>query len=59
MKQYILAIDEGTTGTTALVVDKSGNVQGRGYAEINQHYPQPGWVEQDPEDIWVKTLQAM
>ena len=59
MKQFILAIDQGTTGTTALVVDKSGNVQGRGYAEINQHYPQPGWVEQDPEDIWVKTLQAM
>ena len=59
MKQYILSIDQGTTGTTALVVDKRGNVCGRGYAEINQYYPQPGWVEQDPEDIWLKTLQAI
>lgn len=59
MKQYILALDQGTTGTTALVVDRRGNVCGRGYAEINQCYPQPGWVEQDPEDIWQKTLQAM
>ena len=59
MKQYILSIDQGTTGTTALVVDRRGNVRGRGYAEINQYYPQPGWVEQDPEDIWLKTLQAI
>jgi len=59
MKQYILSVDQGTTGTTALVVDRRGNVCGRGYAEINQYYPQPGWVEQDPEDIWLKTLQAI
>jgi glycerol kinase len=59
MKQYILSIDQGTTGTTALVIDRQGNVCGRGYARIEQHYPQPGWVEQDPADIWRKTLQAM
>jgi len=59
MKQYILSIDQGTTGTTALVVDQQGNVCGRGYARIDQHFPQPGWVEQDPADIWRKTLQAM
>jgi len=59
MKQYILAIDQGTSGTTALVVDRNGNVCGRGYARIDQHYPQPGWVEQDPNDIWLKTLQAV
>ena len=59
MNQYILAIDQGTTGTTALVVDRQGNVCGRGYARIDQHYPQPGWVEQDPADIWRKTLQAI
>ena len=59
MKQYILSIDQGTTGTTALVVDRQGNVCGRGYARIDQHYPQPGWVEQDPADIWRKTLQAI
>jgi glycerol kinase len=59
MRQYILSIDQGTSGTTALVVDRHGNVCGRGYARIDQHYPQPGWVEQDPADIWRKTLQAI
>ncbi len=59
MKQFILALDQGTTGTTAIVIDHLGNVCGRGYAEIQQHYPHPGWVEQDPSDIWRKTLQAM
>jgi len=59
MKQYILSIDQGTTGTTAFVVDRQGNVCGRGYARIDQHYPQPGWVEQDPADIWRKTLHAI
>ncbi len=59
MKQYILSIDQGTSGTTALVVDRQGNVCGRGYARIDQHYPQPGWVEQDPADIWRKTQQAI
>jgi len=59
MKQYILSVDQGTTGTTALLVDRKGKVQGRGYAQINQYYPKPGWVEQDPADIWQKTLQAI
>jgi glycerol kinase len=59
MKQYILSIDQGTTGTTALLVDRDGQVQGRGYTQIDQYYPQPGWVEQDPADIWQKTLQAI
>ena len=59
MKKYILSIDQGTTGTTALLVDHDGAVAGRGYSEIEQYYPQPGWVEQDPADIWHKTLQAV
>src|SRR4030042_4144052 len=58
-EQYILSGDQGTSGTTALVVDRRGNGCGRGYAEITQCYPQPGWVEQDAEDIWQKTLQAI
>jgi glycerol kinase len=58
-KQYILSIDQGTTGTTALLIDHDGCVKGRGYAEIDQYYPQPGWVEQDPADIWLKTLSAI
>ncbi len=48
----ILAVDQGTTGTTALVVDDRGRVQGRGYAPVTQHYPRPGWVEHDLDQIW-------
>jgi glycerol kinase len=48
----VLAIDQGTTGTTALVLDDEARVVGRGYAELAQHYPRPGWVEHDPMDIW-------
>ncbi len=48
----ILAIDQGTTGTTCLVVDEELRAVGRGYREIWQSFPQPGWVEHDPEEIW-------
>ncbi len=54
----VLALDQGTTGSTALVVDAGGRVLGRGYRELPQHFPQPGWVEHDPEDIWQTTLTA-
>ena len=54
----VLALDQGTTGSTALVVDEGGRVLGRGYREITQHYPQPGWVEHDPDEIWSATLAA-
>src|SRR3989475_8689749 len=49
---FVLALDQGTTGSTALVVDPEGGVRARGYAEVPQHYPRPGWVEHDPEEIW-------
>jgi glycerol kinase len=49
---YILAIDQGTTGTKVLVVDHDANIRARAYSEFAQHYPQPGWVEHDPEEIW-------
>ena len=52
----ILAIDQGTTGTTGLVVDEAGSVLGRGYREIEQHYPHAGWVEHDPDEIWQSVL---
>src|SRR5438094_8656187 len=48
----ILAIDQGTTGTTCLVVDDELRVLGRGYRELAQHFPRPGWVEHDPLEIW-------
>jgi glycerol kinase len=48
----ILAIDQGTTGTTCLVVDDELRPVGRGYRELEQHFPEPGWVEHDPDEIW-------
>ena len=48
---YILAIDQGTTGTTALLLDRSGTVLGRASREIAQLYPEPGWVEHSPQEI--------
>jgi glycerol kinase len=54
----VLAIDAGTTGVTALIVTADGSVAGRGYAEFSQYFPQPGWVEQMPEEIWQATLSA-
>ena len=52
MPQLILAVDQGTTGTTVFVVDARGRIRGRAYAEIRQFYPKPGWVEHDPEEIY-------
>ena len=54
----ILAIDQGTTGTACLVVDGELRVRGRGYREFPQHYPQPAWVEHDPEELWTSVLGA-
>jgi glycerol kinase len=54
----ILAIDQGTTGTTCLVVDDELNIVRRGYAELPQHFPRPGWVEHNPEEIWQSVLAA-
>jgi glycerol kinase len=51
----ILAIDQGTTGSTCLVFNEEGRVAGRGYAEFNQHFPEPGRVEHDANEIWEVT----
>ena len=53
----MLALDQGTTGSTVLAVGGDGAVRGRGYREIQQHFPRPGWVEHDPEEIW-SSVQA-
>jgi glycerol kinase len=55
----ILALDQGTTGSTALVIHQDGTVLGRGYREFTQFYPQPGWVEHDPEEIFRVSVDAM
>ena len=54
----VLAIDQGTTGTTCMVFAQDGEVLGRGYREFTQYFPQPGWVEHDAEEIWQRTLDA-
>jgi glycerol kinase len=51
----ILAIDQGTTGTTCLVFDREGQIVGRAYSEFEQHFPRPGWVEHDASEIWKVT----
>jgi len=52
MADTVLAIDQGTTGTTVFVLDQSGRIRGRAYGEIRQYYPRAGWVEHDPEEIY-------
>jgi glycerol kinase len=54
-----MAIDQGTTGTRVLIVDKEGQIVSSSYSEFPQIYPQPGWVEHDPEVIWDTTLMVM
>jgi glycerol kinase len=51
----ILAIDQGTTGTTCLVFDEQAELIGRAYSEFTQHFPRPGWVEHDAAEIWTVT----
>src|SRR6188474_2226456 len=50
--KHVVAIDQGTTGSTVLVLDEELRVVGRETREFRQIYPQPGWVEHDPDDIW-------
>jgi glycerol kinase len=53
----ILAIDQGTTGSTTMVIGRDGRVLGRAYSEFRQHFPRPGWVEHDASEIWEVTLR--
>lgn len=55
----ILAIDQGTTGTTVLLFNTNGEIIERAYAEFTQHYPQAGWVEHDAEEIWQSCLSLI
>ncbi|MFV3075902.1 glycerol kinase GlpK [Niveispirillum fermenti] len=58
MSDHILAIDQGTTGTTVIIFDRETRIAGRAYAEFTQHYPQPGRVEHDAAEIWRVTLDT-
>src|SRR5207247_2720430 len=56
---YLLAIDQGTTSTRALVYDAGGRAVGSAGRELTQHYPQPGWVEHDAEEIWASVADVV
>jgi glycerol kinase len=56
---YVLAIDQGTTSTRAVVYDAAGHSLGSARRELTQHYPQPGWVEHDAEEIWTSVADVV
>lgn len=58
IEKYILAIDQGTTSSRAIVFDKSGRIVSLAQTEFKQHFPQAGWVEHDPQEIWNTQLQV-
>ena len=59
MSQYVAAIDQGTTSTRFIVFDHGGNVIAVDQKEHRQIYPQPGWVEHDPLEIWLRTQEVI
>jgi glycerol kinase len=59
MNAYVLAIDQGTTSTRSIVFDAQGRSCGAAAQEITQHYPQPGWVEHDPEELWASVARTV
>lgn len=58
-KKYILSLDQGTTSSRAILFDRSGRGIGLAQKEVQQHFPSPGWVEQDAEQIWESQLQVL
>lgn len=58
-KEYVGSIDQGTTGTRFILFDKSGHVISKAYEKHEQIYPEPGWVEHDPVEIWKNTQKVM
>ena len=59
MARFLLAIDQGTTGSTALVLSEQAEILGRANREFPQHFPSPGLVEHDVEEIWTSVLEAV
>ena len=57
--KYVLAIDQGTTGTTVILFDHQSEIVGKVYQEFTQYYPKPGWVEHDALEIWAGTTQLL
>ncbi|MEO2151055.1 MAG: glycerol kinase GlpK, partial [Thermococcus sp.] len=59
MERYVLSLDEGTTSARAIIFDRESNIIGLGQYEFPQHYPKPGWVEHNPEEIWDAQFRAI
>ncbi|AEH25487.1 glycerol kinase GlpK [Pyrococcus yayanosii] len=59
MEKFVLSLDEGTTSARAIIFDRNSEILGFGQYEFPQHYPRPGWVEHDPEEIWDAQLRAI
>ncbi|MEM8535428.1 MAG: FGGY family carbohydrate kinase, partial [Chloroflexota bacterium] len=59
MQQYVLGIDQGSSGSRAMLLDSSGSIVGYGYQPVQRMYPQPGWVEQSPSAIAESVRQAI
>ncbi len=59
MQKFILAIDQGTTSSRAIVFDEARKIVGTGQKEFTQHFPQDGWVEHDPEEIWESVVWSV
>ena len=55
----VIAIDAGTTGVRAFAVDEGGRPRAHSYREFPQHFPRPGWVEHDADDIWRVTVETL
>lgn len=59
MQKYVMAIDQGTTSSRAIIFDRIGNIKGSSQREFRQIFPHPGWVEHDPTEIWASVLSVM
>ena len=58
MSRFVLALDQGTTSSRAILFDREGAVAAVDQHEFPQHFPKPGWVEHDPAEIWESQLRA-
>ena len=58
MAKYVLALDQGTTSSRAILFDKNGNSIASAQKEFHQYFPKPGWVEHDPMEIWNSQLEV-
>ena len=56
MQNYVMALDQGTTSSRCIIFDRQGNICSMAQKEFNQIYPQPGWVEHNPKEIWSSQL---